>query len=70
MKYFYFFIIMVTRMCGHNVEKIRKVYRRFISLEGAFGKLNGAKNSKSFNIKMIHARSNHEIEVKMAFSLF
>ena len=30
---------MVTRMCAHNVEKIRKVYLRFISLEGAFGKM-------------------------------
>ena len=25
-------------MCAHHVEKIRKVNRRFISLEGAFGK--------------------------------
>ena len=30
---------MVTRMCALYVEKIRKVYRRFISLEGAFGKM-------------------------------
>ena len=30
---------MVTRMCALYVEKIRKVYRRFISLEGAIGKL-------------------------------
>ena len=36
---FLFFIIMVTRMCAHHVEKIRKVYRRFISLEGAFRKM-------------------------------
>ena len=39
LTYFYFFIIMVTRMCAHHVEKIRKVYRRFISLEDAFGKM-------------------------------
>ena len=26
-------------MCAHHVNKIRKVYRRFISLEGAFGKM-------------------------------
>ena len=36
---FYFFIIMVTRMCAHHVVKIRKVFRRFILLEGAFGKM-------------------------------
>ena len=30
---------MVTRMCALYVEKIRKVYRRFISLEGAIGKM-------------------------------
>ena len=34
-----FFIIMVTRMCAHHVEKIKQLYRRFISLEGAFGKM-------------------------------
>ena len=39
LTYFYFFIIMVTRMCALHVEKIRKVYRRFISLEGAFRKM-------------------------------
>ena len=26
-------------MCAHHVEKIRKVYRRLISLEGAFRKM-------------------------------
>ena len=26
-------------MCAPHVEKIRKVYRRFISLEGAFQKM-------------------------------
>ena len=36
---FIFFIIMVTRVCAYHVEKIRKVYRRFISLEGAFHKM-------------------------------
>ena len=30
---------MVTRMCALYVEKIRKIYRRFISIEGAFGKM-------------------------------
>ena len=39
LTYFYFFIIMVTRMCALHVEKIRKAYRRFISLEGAFRKI-------------------------------
>ena len=36
---FLFFIIMVTIMFALHVEKFRKVYRRFISLEGAFGKM-------------------------------
>ena len=30
---------MVTNVCAQYVEKIRKVYRRFISLEGAFHKM-------------------------------
>ena len=43
LTYFYFFIIMVTRMCALYVEKIRKVYRRFISHRGPE---NGAKLEK------------------------
>ena len=39
LTYFYFFIIMVTRVCAPHVEKIRKVYRRFIWLEVAFQKM-------------------------------
>ena len=30
---------MVTGMCALHVEKIRKVYRRFIWLEGDFQKM-------------------------------
>ena len=37
--FLFFFIIMVTRLCAHHVEKIRKVYRRIISLEDAHGKM-------------------------------
>ena len=35
---FFFLNIMVTRICAQHVEKIRKVYPRFISLERAFQK--------------------------------
>ena len=43
---------MVTRMCALYVEKIRKVYRRFISLEGAFAKM-VLKIAEIFNINII-----------------
>ena len=53
---FLFFTIMVTRVCAHHVEKIRKVYRRFISLIVRFRE-NGAKNSNFFKIKIIIAEN-------------
>ena len=53
---FLFFIIMVARMCAHHVKKIRKLYRRFISLEGTFRKM-VLKSSRIFKINTIIAEN-------------